>query len=98
MLTATKTKKRRMYVDSSDSEAKEANEDAAAVNTEAQGGGMAGRLVAGVLARRRVDDEGAGGERGGSCRGPEWPWRWGEAGVGELAGVVAQANALRWLP
>ena len=49
--------------DSSDSEAEEANEDAAAMNTEAQGGGMAGRLVAGLMARRRVDDEGAGSDR-----------------------------------
>ena len=50
-------------MDSSGSEAEEANEDAAAVNTEVQGGGMAGRLVAGLMARRRVDDEGAGGDR-----------------------------------
>ena len=57
-------KKRRMYVeDSSDSEAENASEDEAAESTEAQGGGMMERLVVGVLARRRVDNEGAGGDR-----------------------------------
>ena len=55
---------------------------------------MAGRLVAGLLARGQANDEGLASWqrqalRGGSCRGPGWPWRWGEAGVGELAGVVA---------
>ena len=51
------------HVDSSDSEEEEANEDTAAVHMEEQGSGMAGRLVAGVMARRRVDNEGAGGDR-----------------------------------
>ena len=68
-------------------------------------GGARGRH--GGAACGGVDGAKAGGQRGswrrqalpgGSCRGPGWPWRWGEAGVGELAGVVAQANALRWLP
>ena len=53
-----------MYVeDSSDSEMEEASEDEAVMNTEAQRGGMAGRLVAGPMARRREDDEGAGSDR-----------------------------------
>ena len=61
---ATKVKKRRVcVVDSSDSEMEGASEDEAVVSTEAQGGGMAGRLVAGLMARRRVDNEGAGGDR-----------------------------------
>ena len=63
-MVATKVKKRRMYVeDSSDSEMEEASEDEAVMNTEAQRGGMVGRLVAGLMARRRVDDEGAGSDR-----------------------------------
>ena len=60
---ATRTKKRRMYVDSSDSEEEEASEDAAEEHAEARGSGMAGRLVAGIQVRRRVDNEGAGGDR-----------------------------------
>ena len=72
----------------------------------------AGRVRSRSHTRRRSGTTGMGaGERrgtswqrealpGGSCGGPGWPWWWGEAGVGELsiAGVVAQANALRWLP
>ena len=48
---------------SSDSEAENASEDEAAESTETQGGGMTERLVVGVLARRRVGDEGAGSDR-----------------------------------
>ena len=47
----------------SDSEEEEASEDAAAEHAEARGSGMAGRLVAGIQVRRRVDNEGAGGDR-----------------------------------
>ena len=49
--------------DSSDSEAENASEDEAAESTETQGGGMTERLVVGLLARRRADDEGAGSDR-----------------------------------